>query len=205
MDQNSKPTQAQRREATRKALLEATIRSLISEGYADTTTRGIAQRASVSQGALQHHFSNKLELVKAAVDYAMQKLAGQGMDSVLAIQGTEKQRLELIVDLLWQAHQQPMTQAVFELFLLSRNEPDIADHVASVLESATQYAHKHIALALPSYASQPGFFEWLKITEAMMRGATLLDAIPLSEDTAIDWPQIRQQVLKGFERLAINH
>ena len=62
-------TQQARREATRNALLEATIQCLVQQGYAGTTTRAVAERAGVSAGALQHHFASKQELVSEAISY----------------------------------------------------------------------------------------------------------------------------------------
>jgi AcrR family transcriptional regulator len=52
-------TQAERRESTRTALLDAAVECLIDEGYAAVTTRGVAERAGVSQGAQQHHFDGR--------------------------------------------------------------------------------------------------------------------------------------------------
>src|SRR2546430_128535 len=72
-------TQRERREATRTALLEATIACLVSDGYANTTTRGIADRAGVSPGALQHHFTSKTELVSEASRHLMIELSQEMM------------------------------------------------------------------------------------------------------------------------------
>ena len=61
-------TQAERRETTRQALLEATIASLVEAGYARTTTTEVVRRAGVSQGALFNHFPTKSALVAAAAE-----------------------------------------------------------------------------------------------------------------------------------------
>src|SRR5712675_230963 len=60
-------TQAERRAATRTALLDAAIDCLVAEGYANTTTRRIAERAGLTPGALQHHFVSKAELLGQAI------------------------------------------------------------------------------------------------------------------------------------------
>src|SRR3954471_19580098 len=62
-------TQQQRRDETRKALLDATVESLIEVGFARTTTLEVQRRAEVSRGALLHHFPSKAELLVAAVDH----------------------------------------------------------------------------------------------------------------------------------------
>src|SRR5678815_4844104 len=62
-------TQQQRREETRRALLDAAVESLIGVGFARTTTLEVQRRADVSRGALLHHFPSKAELLVAAVDH----------------------------------------------------------------------------------------------------------------------------------------
>src|SRR6187402_1697681 len=62
-------TQQQRRDETRRALLDAAVESLIEVGFARTTTLEVQRRANVSRGALLHHFPSKAELLVAAVDH----------------------------------------------------------------------------------------------------------------------------------------
>src|ERR1700742_5094859 len=62
-------TQQQRRDATRKRLLDATIESLIECGYYAATTLEIERRAGVSRGARIHHYPTKASLLAAAVDH----------------------------------------------------------------------------------------------------------------------------------------
>src|SRR5947207_3557168 len=60
-------TQQQRREETRRALLDAAVESLIEVGFARTTPVQVQRRAEVSRGALLHHFPSKAELLVAAI------------------------------------------------------------------------------------------------------------------------------------------
>src|SRR5215813_9555374 len=62
-------TQQQRREETRRALLDAAVESLIEVGFARTTTLEVQRRADVSRGAPLHYFPSKAELLVAAVDH----------------------------------------------------------------------------------------------------------------------------------------
>src|ERR1700752_1418105 len=62
-------TQQQRREETRRALLDAAVESLIEVGFTRTTTLEVQRRANTSRGALLHHFPSKAELLVAAVDH----------------------------------------------------------------------------------------------------------------------------------------
>jgi AcrR family transcriptional regulator len=49
-------TQAERREQTRTALLDATVSCLVDLGFSATTTTEVTRRAGVSLGAVMHDF-----------------------------------------------------------------------------------------------------------------------------------------------------
>ena len=54
--------------ATRDRIVAAAITCFSGLGFDGATTRLIADRAGVNQGLITHHFNNKEELWKAAVD-----------------------------------------------------------------------------------------------------------------------------------------
>jgi AcrR family transcriptional regulator len=56
------------RNAMRQQILDAAIPEFTEQGFTGASTRGIAQRAGVSQGLLTYHFKNKNTLWYAAVD-----------------------------------------------------------------------------------------------------------------------------------------
>lgn len=60
-------TQADRRERTRDALLEAAARGLSRSGYANLRLEDVAKDAGYTRGALYHQFANKEELTLAVV------------------------------------------------------------------------------------------------------------------------------------------
>jgi AcrR family transcriptional regulator len=61
-------TQTERSDRTRKLLHEATIALLMEVGYSNTTSLGIAKRAGVSRGAQTHHYPEKIDLIVAATE-----------------------------------------------------------------------------------------------------------------------------------------
>ena len=66
---NEKGWQAEKSSMTRTAILDAAIQCLIELGYANTTTALIANYASVSRGAMMHHFPSRLSVIKAVIDH----------------------------------------------------------------------------------------------------------------------------------------
>lgn len=62
-------TQADRRAATRAAMLEAAARGLSTYGYANLVLEQVARDAGYTRGALYHLFANKEELALAVVTW----------------------------------------------------------------------------------------------------------------------------------------
>jgi AcrR family transcriptional regulator len=68
-------TQAERRSATRAALLEAGRELFAARGFAGAGQEDIVERAGVTRGALAHHFGTKKGLFRAVVESLETELA----------------------------------------------------------------------------------------------------------------------------------
>jgi AcrR family transcriptional regulator len=62
------PTQTERTDATRRALLDAGLELFCERGYADVGVDEIAAQAGVTSGALYHHFASKAGLFRGVYD-----------------------------------------------------------------------------------------------------------------------------------------
>ncbi len=58
-------TQSERREATRRRLIDAARQRFATDGYDQTSTEHIRRQAGVSRGAMYHHFASKREIYEA--------------------------------------------------------------------------------------------------------------------------------------------
>ena len=67
-DKPERRTQAERRAATRGALLDAARGLFAVDGYAGTTTGELVRRAGVTRGALYHHFEDKRGLFRVLIE-----------------------------------------------------------------------------------------------------------------------------------------
>src|SRR5512140_1920296 len=94
-------TQQQRRDETRRALLDAAVESLIEVGFARTTTLEVQRRADASRGALLHHFPSKTELLVAAVDH-LAEMRARELKMLAAALPDGRARTDAVLELLWQ-------------------------------------------------------------------------------------------------------
>ena len=67
-------TQAQRRERTRGALIDAARVLFAEQGYAGAGREEIVERAGVTRGAMYHHFNSKEALFQAVFEVVEQEL-----------------------------------------------------------------------------------------------------------------------------------
>jgi AcrR family transcriptional regulator len=97
MTTTQRRTQAQRREGTIGALLDAAVACLAERGYAATSTAAVCGEAGVSQGALFRHFPTRQALLVATAEHvathnvaafrALGDLAVDTVDDVVVVLG----------------------------------------------------------------------------------------------------------------------
>ncbi|MEU5263182.1 TetR/AcrR family transcriptional regulator [Amycolatopsis sp. NPDC021455] len=194
MTETAHRTQAQRREQTRTALLDATIDSLVEVGYARTSVQEICARAGVSKGAVQHHFTAKAELMAAAVEHLTTKLRRRLAASLDALPGGGT-GVAAAIDLLWAGYSGTLSTAVTELWVAARTDPELRAAIRPVdraLGRATLEHVTQVAGELPPERAEMLF--WLTVN--LTRGLAL-DA-ELGGD-----PNRRRQLLEEWKRIAV--
>jgi AcrR family transcriptional regulator len=187
-------TQQQRREETRRALLDAAVESLIEVGFARTTTLEVQRRADVSRGALLHHFPSKAELLVAAVDHLAEMRARElkAFASQLPPEGTEPPvdgaprraggeqvaggdaRTGAVLDLLWQCFSGTFFKVSMELRTAARTDPELR-RVLIVAERSLRdrIVAQSRTLFGRAVAEHPGLERGLDLTLQLMIGAAM--------------------------------
>jgi AcrR family transcriptional regulator len=187
-------TQAERREQTRTALLDATIDCLVEIGYARTSVQEICARAGVSKGAVQHHFSAKAELMAAAVAHLTTRLRNQLTVSLDTLpNGADG--IPTAIDLVWEGYSGTLSKAVTELWVAARTDPELRAAIRPVDRALGRATMEHITAVagdLPRERAEMLF--WLTVN--LTRGLAL-DA-ELGGD-----PQRRKQLLEEWKRIAV--
>jgi AcrR family transcriptional regulator len=187
-------TQAQRREQTRAALLDATVDCLVELGYARTSMHEICARAGVSKGAVQHHFTAKAELMAAAVEHLTNRLRAGLTRSVGELaEGTSG--VPAAIDLLWRGYSGTLATAVTELWVAARTDPELRAAMRPVDRALGRSTLEHVrvlASDLPRERVESLF--WLTVN--LTRGLAL--DVELGGD-----PKRRRQLLDEWKRIAV--
>jgi AcrR family transcriptional regulator len=116
-------TQAERRAASRRRLLDAAVECLAELGYARTTLPEVLRRAGLSNGAMWMHFPSKLDLLVAATQ-EIDLLPDT--DALEALHGLPSgERIDRAVEQLWRITSSPVFQANIELLRATRADADL--------------------------------------------------------------------------------
>jgi AcrR family transcriptional regulator len=102
---------AQRSEATRAALVAAARELFAERGYSGVGTEEIVRRAGVTRGALYHHFSDKTDLLRAALHELNRELAEASATAALK-QKDQWRQILAAVDAFLDACTDPAVQQI---------------------------------------------------------------------------------------------
>ena len=192
-------TQAERSATTRQALLDATIRCLVEEGYANTTTSRVAELAGVSRGAHLHHFQTRSALVAAAVEHLRLRRAEELMAAADALP-SGPERVTQALDLLWRSYTSPLFQGALDLWSAGRTDAELRSHLVKI---EREFDRQTMALArrlFPEAAERPEFENLIELAASTIRGLTLLDTLHAGrERSRRQWPFCRERLAAMLE------
>ena len=189
-------TQAERRAATRGALLDATIDTLIDYGYGGVTTTRVVERAGVSRGAQIHHFPTKAQLVAESVRHLAEKRSEEALKQISKVP-EGRGRLEALLDALWKAHSGPLFHASLELWVAARTDPELRKHLLKVEREVTETVWQTAPLVFGKYAEVPDFQTRVETALSAMRGLALLATVTHNKRQIDErWRAMREQLLQ---------
>lgn len=192
-------TQRERREATRRALLDATVECLADVGYAKTTTALVCERAGLSRGAHLHHFGTRAALVSAGVAHLGDRALAE-MDAGLAALPEGPDHAARALDVLWRSFTHALFPAALELWAAARTDPELAAELAPVEHEFGQVIIRRREQLFPEQADRPDFPELVDYVLSTVRGLALLRVIQPSHDTSEErWAYARARLVEVLE------
>lgn len=167
-------TQQERTAATRARVLDATMASLVADGYAATTISRVQDRAGVARGTLLHHFPTRAVLLASVVeDVAARRLR------VLEDRPRTTGGWDAAVDLVWGDLQSPVFLAVLELWVAARTDDDLRDALVPVERIVFQSVHRAVTALVDD--DDPRVPTLVQFTIDLLTGSTMTTL--LSDDT----------------------
>jgi AcrR family transcriptional regulator len=193
-DSRPRRKQAERSAATREALLDATIASLCEDGYANTTTARVCERAGLSRGAHLHHFQTRSALLAAAVGRLAMRRGDKLMAAADALP-TGPERVAEGLDLLWASCASPLFQGALALWTHARTDAELRPHLVEVERELDRQTLELARRLFPAAAERPDFEPLVEMSAATIRGLALLDTLhPGGSRGARQWPFCRERL-----------
>ncbi|WP_167537928.1 TetR/AcrR family transcriptional regulator [Sphingobium chlorophenolicum] len=174
---SSRRTQAQRRAASSRRIIAATIRCLYRDGYGATTTDKIIAEAGVSRGGLQHHFPTRVDLMVQVCRYVW-AFDRRALALFARRYPDPRERLLARPDFSWRLMSRSGGVAVLELLVASRSDQELAARFIPEhrIVQREAIAGTHAALEQAGIAQILSGEALHRYTEACVRGL-VIDAI----------------------------
>lgn len=166
-------TQQERRDATRRTILDAAVESLIAAGVAGTTTLEVQKRAEISRGALLHHFPSKAELMAATIVH-LAEMRGRELKVKMADLPRGRGRVGAVFDLAWESFTGPLFYVAMDLRAAARTDRELR----AALADTERVVHDRLVaqyqeLLGPEIAEHPRFATAFEMTLQLMIGAAM--------------------------------
>jgi len=137
-------TQEERSAQTRHQLVEAAIHVLQKWGYANLTISKVADRAGLTNGAMQHHFATREELVIAVLD-ALYPVLEIPFEDIASRKWDVKERVSAFVDLLWQIYSRPEYLVIWDIAFGTRGDAPLKAKLQAYQRDISGRVRKQLA------------------------------------------------------------
>jgi AcrR family transcriptional regulator len=193
-------TQEQRRAETQAKVLDATIKSLLQDGYAQTTTRHVAALAGVSPGAMAHYYPRRVDLVASAVERLAEQRLRAWREMAHTLPDEPGERIPALLDHLWADFSGALFTVFVKLWIVAADDAELYGRLA--------VAERHIARAIGRLAAESigeirtrdGWEGRLLVALAAVRGLALTERFePRTGPQADPWPSVRRALIEVFE------
>jgi AcrR family transcriptional regulator len=193
-------TQEERRAETQTKLLDATIKSLVESGYAQTTTRHVAELAGVSPGAMAHYYPRRVDLVASAIE----RLAEQRLEAWTALADSLPSepggRLPALADRLWEEFSSPLFAVFVKLWIAAADDAELYERLAVAEREMARAISRLAAESMGDLRAQAGWEGRLLVALAAMRGLALMEHFEPRIGPQPDlWPIARAALIEVFE------
>lgn len=141
--------------ATRNLAVEAALQVLAEFGYTACSLQTVAKRARISRGAMLHHYTSKLDLMAAVIEYAFYRRLAVFLDRIRALSEDDRTVRQIGIRVSFEVSQTAEYKAFLELHIASRTDPELR---AIFLDRASLFDRvwrDEITKAFPEWLDHP--------------------------------------------------
>jgi len=191
-------TQEERRAETRTKLLEATIRCLLDEGYAGTTTRRVTELAGVSQGAQTYHFPYRVDLVGAAIEHLAQRRIAELHELAADLPADTQERIAAVLDVIWTDFSSSTFTVFVKVWVAAADDPELYHRLVPIERQLAQAIMSLATDFLGDMLSRvPDWERRVLIALSTLRGLALSEHFePRARRRRDPWPTVRATLLE---------
>ncbi|MBP1684261.1 MAG: TetR/AcrR family transcriptional regulator [Deltaproteobacteria bacterium] len=118
---------AERSAETREKILRAACQCIAEFGFSNSSMLGIATRAGVSLGAVQHQFGDKDAIIDAVIDRCLREFSGL-LTGLRQAEPNLQRRVQTFTERAWLGHTGPYYRIVLDILL---HCPDRTERLAA--------------------------------------------------------------------------
>lgn len=175
MTEDPAPKQDRSR-ATRRRLLETTVRCLAGHGWEVSTVAFIAAEAGISRGAVQHHFRTREALIIAALEHMFEERAAL-LDALPDPGGASPDRVHAVVTGLVDAIGGELFRAALQVWTVAAADPELRAAVVPLERHFARGVHRRAVRLLRVDDTDPAVRGLIQATLDLARGLALADVL----------------------------
>ena len=165
-------TKQDRSRATRRRLLETTIRCLAQHGWEVSTVGFIAAEAGISRGAIQHHFRTREALILAALEFMFEERAAL-LDALPEPTGAGPERVHAVVAGLVETIGGELFRAALQVWTAAAADPALRVAVVPLEKRFARGVHRRAVRLLGADDADPEVRALIQATLDLARGLAL--------------------------------
>jgi AcrR family transcriptional regulator len=192
-------TQEERRAETRAKLLDATIQSVLEVGYAQTTTRRVADLAGVSVGAQTHHFPHRADLVGAAVEHLAARRLAELREMAVDFPAEPRARFAALLDLIWMDFSSVTFVVFVKLWVAAADDAELYERLVPIERQIARAIAELVAELRGDFVID-NLEARLNLTLGAIRGLALTERFePRGRRRRDPWPEVRAVLIELFD------
>lgn len=180
----------------RRRILEATLETMLSEGYAQTTIELICERSGFPQATLEEHFADQADLMAATVAHLFQTLSNGYDDAFAALEGlaarSREDRVEVVIELLRASSAYPKLAVMVDIYAAARRDPALRSAVRAIVARQRERLLGGMVELFPEFQGSPS---------ANRKVAVVIDALTGVAFRSMIYPDALDVSVAGIKEL----